>query len=399
MVFERGLHFAVIQVAPLGIHHHHIPEQHVDGRVLLNMRSESPEHRRASAISPNGGSFTTPQTVTITNAVGGFKSVQLGWTPTASGSSFKRYEVWRGTSSGQEGLIAMTTNLTQTSLTDTNALTATTTYYYQVYTVDTNDMYVVSVNETNTTTTQLAYPFNDNLNTLNQWITSGQWGLTTNTSHSGTSSLTDSPNGNYTANADDNAQTSLDLRLAQWPVLRFWDKYAVGGSGRAVVQVAGASTYIVNGTQTDWQPEVMDLSWWVGQANVPVMFRLSRWNNEQADGWYVDDVSVTEQVPVPLSYPFYDSFEQGLGNWLPSTWHVVTGSSLDGTNSVYSLVTDSATVPTEYPLLSLGGWIDLSNAVNPQLVFWYQGISCNDFYVQVATPGAGFSTRRSTCSG
>ena len=23
----------------------------------------------------------------------------------------------------------------------------------------------------------------------------------------------------------------LDLRLAQWPVLRFWDKYAVSGSG------------------------------------------------------------------------------------------------------------------------------------------------------------------------
>jgi len=37
-----------------------------------------------------------PQPVTITNAVAGFKSVQLGWTPTASGSSFKRYEVWRG---------------------------------------------------------------------------------------------------------------------------------------------------------------------------------------------------------------------------------------------------------------------------------------------------------------
>jgi len=70
----------------------------------------------------------------------------------------------------------MTTNLTQTSLTDTNALTATTTYYYQVYTVDTNDMYVVSVNETNTKTTQLAYPFSDNLSTLNQWITSASGG-------------------------------------------------------------------------------------------------------------------------------------------------------------------------------------------------------------------------------
>jgi hypothetical protein len=65
---------------------------------------------------------------------------------------------------------------------------------------------------------------------------------------------------------------------------------------------------------------------------------------------------------------------------------------VDGTNSVYGLVTDNANVASQQPMLSLGGWIDLTNAVNPQLVFSYQGTSCHDFYVQVATLGAGFST-------
>jgi hypothetical protein len=338
------------------------------------------------------------QPVTLTSAVGQFKSVQLNWTPTASSNSFVRYEVWRNTSTGVNlssgSLVGSLNSPNLTSFTDTNGLSATTTYYYRVYTVDTNDMRVASVNETNATTTQLSYPFADDLSTINQWITSGSWGLTTNTSHSGPGCLTDSPVGNYTINGDDNAQTSLDLRLAQWPVLKFWDKYALTGSTRAAVQVAGTSMYVVSGTQSGWQQETMDLSWWVGQANVPVQFRLRRWNNESADGWYVDDVSVTEQVPVPLSYPLFDSFEQGLGNWLPGTWDLVTDTTKDGTNSVYNLVADSSNVAGQQPMLSLAGWINLTNTVNPQLIFWFQGYSdyYNRIYVQVATPGSGFAT-------
>ena len=185
-----------------------------------------------------------PQPVTLTNAAAGFKSIQLNWTPTASSNSFKRYEVWRGTSSGQEGLLTTLANVNQTSLTDTNGLpvTTATTYYYRVYTVDTNDLYAASVNETNATTVQPIYPepFSDDFSTLNQWITSGQWGLGTNAAHSGPGCLTDSPNGNYTPNADDNAQTALDLRLAQWPVLKFWYKYALTANTRAASQIGRA---------------------------------------------------------------------------------------------------------------------------------------------------------------
>ena len=343
------------------------------------------------------------QPVTITAASAGFKSVQLNWTPTVSSNSFKRYEVWRNTSAGVSltsgSWLGSLTNVNQTSFTDTNNLTATTTYYYRVYTVDTNDMYAISVNETNVTTIQLSYPFSDDLSTINQWITSGSWGLTTNTAHSGPSCLTDSPGGNYTANSDDNAQTSLDLRLASWPVLRFWDKYAVSGSARAAVQVAGTSMYVVSGTQTAWTPQAIDLSWWVGQANVPVKFRLNRWNGESADGWYVDDVSVAEQVPVAISYPFFESFENGLTNWLPGTWALSTVNQYDGTNSVYGPPVNDYNMAGQQPMLSLAGWLNLTNAVNPQLTFWWKGDpGYRTFAVQVYVPGAGWSTLWSSAS-
>ena len=255
-------------------------------------------------------------------------------------------------------------------------------------------MYVASVNELSATTTPLNYPFSDGMADLSQWIASGAWGLTTNTAHGGPGCLTDSPDGNYTADGDDSAQTSLDLRLASWPVLRFWDRYAVSGYSRAAVEVSGTSMYIVNGTRPEWNEQAVDLSWWAGQANVPVKYRLRRWSGERADGWYVDDVSVAEHVPVPLSYPFFENFESGLANWLPGPWHVATDYQKDGASSMFNRFTDSSNVSGQNPMLSLGGWLDLTNAVNPQLVFWFRGDP--SYYhrlgAQVYAQGSGWAT-------
>jgi len=127
--------------------------------------------------------------------------------------------------------------------------------------------------------------------------------------------------------------------------------------------------YVVNGTQNDWQQHSIDLSWWAGLANVPIRFHIDRWNNETADGWYIDDVSVSEQTPIPVSYPFFDGFDQGLGNWIPSTWHLVSDYQNDGAYSVYNRVADDNNITYEQPMLSMAGWMDLTNAVDPQLIF------------------------------
>jgi len=190
-----------------------------------------------------------PAAVTLNGPAPHFKTVDLSWTPTASSNVFRRYEVRRSTSPGvgvSSTLVGTVTNPNQTSLTDSNGLATSTIYYYRVFVVDTNEVYAAS-NEGSCTTGPLGYPFADTLTNLDQWVTTGNWGLTTLTAHSGPSSLTDSPGGNYGPNSDSAAQTAVDLSHASWPVLRFWDRYAMDSSTRAIVVVNGAPVYEATG--------------------------------------------------------------------------------------------------------------------------------------------------------
>jgi len=59
---------------------------------------------------------------------------------------------------------------------------------------------------------------------------------------------------------------------------------------------------------------------------------------------------------------------------------------------VSSPLADDSNVDYQQTLLSLAGWINLTNAVNPQLIFWYQGNIGWGFYAQVYVPGTGWQT-------
>jgi hypothetical protein len=314
---------------------------------------------------------------------------------------FRRYEVRRSTSAGvgvNSTLVATISNPNQTSLTDSGGLATSTTYYYRVFVVDTNEIYGAS-NEGSCTTGPLGYPFADGLTNLDQWVTTGNWGLTTLTAHSGPSSLTDSPGGNYAPNSDSAAQTAVDLSHASWPVLRFWDRYALDSSTRAIVVVNGAPVYEATGTNGDWSQRAIDLSPWAGNANVQISFRL--WaGSGTADGWYVDDVSVNEQAPVALGYPFFEDFENGLSRWLPGNWGPNSFQPYSGTNSPHNRLGDlwynTTGLGWANMLLTAAGEIDLTNAVNPQLVFWWRGTvnpyGSGTFWVQAYTAGQVWQT-------
>jgi len=263
-----------------------------------------------------------PAAVTLNPPVAHFKTVELSWTPTASSGAFRRYEVRRSVSAGvgpTSTLVGTLSSVNQTNLTDSSGLATSTIYYYRVFVVDTNEAYAAS-NEGSCTTVPLGYPFADEMTNLDQWITTGDWGLTTLAAHSGPASLTDTPAGNYGPYSDSTAQTAVDLSSASWPVLRFWDRYAIDGYTRALVVVNGQPVYETTGTQEDWTQHTVDLSPWATNANVQISFRLWNKSNGTADGWYVDDVSVSEMAVVSLGYPFFDDFENGLGRWLPGNW-------------------------------------------------------------------------------
>jgi fibronectin type 3 domain-containing protein len=87
--------------------------------------------------------WTVSPQITTLAATAGTGQVSLSWTaPPASATT--TYSVYRGTSQNGEAATAIATGLTTTSYTDTN-VTAGTTYYYKVTSVDSNSLSTPSV--------------------------------------------------------------------------------------------------------------------------------------------------------------------------------------------------------------------------------------------------------------
>lgn len=131
--------------------------------------------------------------------------------------------------------------------------------------------------------------------------------------------LSDSPSGNYANDADNVATIAapLDLRGFERVWLRFDQRFWIdndfdaatieistdGGasfataSGRLTgdasgVGVQAAGTRVYDGRLWEWTLELVDLSSYVGNADVRVRFRLQSNGSVRYDGWYVDEVAL-----------------------------------------------------------------------------------------------------------
>jgi hypothetical protein len=108
--------------------------------VAMSWTAGAPTNLALLAVSFNPGGGGPPVPVApgapnLTTATGGNASVALAWTPPASdgGSPVTNYEVWRGETSGGEGLLTTVGNVT--TFTDTTVSNGS-TYYYQVAAVN-----------------------------------------------------------------------------------------------------------------------------------------------------------------------------------------------------------------------------------------------------------------------
>ena len=344
------------------------------------------------------------------------KSVDLSWTPSALGAGFKRYELYRSadaTLTTGDTLIFSTTNFADLAFTDLGpdgGLNQGSLYYYGLYTVDTDEVYsAVSTASawTQVQTVGLTNPMEDMA--LLDRTAGSRWGVESNYAHSGSACIADSPGIDYPASQGTTyLRFCVDLSTAAWPVLRFHDRYAMGAGDWMAVEVSvnessWSRVYGVYGagTRTAWREQAIDLSPWKGQPNVRIRFGLGIDGNATtvADGWALDDLSVTDLGDARKPYPFYDGFEGETSEWVSSLWTPAQGTAYQGdveirNGSGVNLMSDMAYTA------ALGGAIDLTSAVNPTVTFWAKGslINYTQVRLQVSLNGGVSWTELPTCN-
>ena len=149
-----------------------------------------------------------------------------------------------------------------------------------------------------------AYFFDDLESGTSEWT--GAWGTTSSQAHSPSTSMTDSPGGNYPNNATTTMtlNNGLDLSESTTAALVFWHRYATeSGYDFCLVEVStnggGSWTQVASysGLLGGWTEVTIDLDSYVGTSDFKVRFILDSDGWVQSDGWYVDDVHVFADQP------------------------------------------------------------------------------------------------------
>lgn len=160
--------------------------------------------------------------------------------------------------------------------------------------------------------------FTDEGNSVTTNFNNNGWGVTSSTFVSPSSSITDSPSGNYPNNSSETITLSnaIDLSGATGATASFYAKWEIENNFDYVqfeVSTNGGSSWIpqcgkftnagssnnaqptgeplYDGTQNDWVLEEIDLSDYLG-SNILVRFRLSSDGGVRGDGFYFDDLKI-----------------------------------------------------------------------------------------------------------
>lgn len=158
--------------------------------------------------------------------------------------------------------------------------------------------------------------FTDNGNGLSNWTPTGSWNVTTNDFYSASSSITDSPNGNYIDEENSTITLNNNISLvnatvasmsyyAKWEIEAGWDYVQVEVStdnGNSWIPQCGNYTKLgsanqdenqplYDGTQNSWVLEEIDLSDYLGE-NILIRFQLISDQYQTRDGFYFDDFNV-----------------------------------------------------------------------------------------------------------
>ncbi len=333
-----------------------------------------------------------PQPVNLDAPVSHLKSVDLSWSESGL-VDFDRYEVYRSTSANvtvAKDLVFSSDDPSDASFTDAG-LSIGATYYYRVFVFNSRQVATPS-NERSATTVPLTFPLVDPMENLDNWDTDGAWGPDATSFYEGSFSLNDSPDSASTISDTSYILTAIDLTGSVWPVLRFWDRFGMADDW-AYLEVSTdgnnwSRLYTATGTRAEWNEQTVDLTPWMTATNLRIRFTVATGGANADEGWYIDDLSVADHVDPAIAIPFSDDAETGTGNWLPAAW-VQSAASPHGGTSCFRSTPSGILMASGQHIMELASGLDLSQATDPQLVYWLWGTVADDggFAAQVSTNG------------
>jgi hypothetical protein len=127
------------------------------------------------------------------------------------------------------------------------------------------------------------------------WTLEGNWGPTGSTYHSATTSLTDTPGGDY---ADQTGYSAVLDGTYPATSISFWHRYEIESGwdyGRLQVSADGGPWTTLasyTGTQNTWQQVSFDLDAYTGQQ-LAFRWLMDTDYSITYDGWYIDDIQIT----------------------------------------------------------------------------------------------------------
>ncbi len=251
-------------------------------------------------------------------------TLDLNWSQNGD-ADFVRYEIYRSLSSAVSfNDVLVTTIYTQsdTSHTDTG-LNQKTTYYYKVYVVNDDSIYAESNEESGTTTYNFDYPFYDDMESGSaNWFvdTPGTWSLEDldTLAHSPIYAWDDSPGDDYLNNINTSLSLTNDLTTDTLTQITYWYKIEILELDTAFVEYSTDSgnnwtelVHYTNTTASEWTRVQYDFG--IASTQFRLRFRMKTNPAGIADGWYVDDVGISDlpdsvilSIPVPQPMPDYD---------------------------------------------------------------------------------------------
>lgn len=158
-------------------------------------------------------------------------------------------------------------------------------------------------------------------NGITNWTMVGGWNTTTSQFYSPTRSFTESPTGNYTNSTNRTMTLASGRNVSTLPVtiLSFWHRHQIEIMDNAYIEVSSdnGNTWntvkYYNGDLLSWKQEVLDITEYANSStNMRIRFSLISNRAGVADGWYIDDIKITnyqnlvvstgEEGKIPVKY-------------------------------------------------------------------------------------------------